>query len=78
MASLFQSLRWVHIAAGSIALINSIGNLGGFAGPYIVGMVKQSSHSFAGGMLVMAASVLAASLLALAMPASSNEIVRRE
>jgi ACS family tartrate transporter-like MFS transporter len=60
-------------AAGSIALINSIGNLGGFAGPYIVGMVKQSSHSFAGGMLVMAASVLAAGLLALTMPVSSTE-----
>src|SRR5260370_23024648 len=65
-------------AAGSIALINSIGNLGGFTGPYIVGMVKQSSHSFAGGMLVMAASVLSAGLVALAMTGSSNEIVRRE
>ena len=36
-------------AAGAIALINSIGNLGGFAGPYVVGMVKQATHSFAGG-----------------------------
>jgi ACS family tartrate transporter-like MFS transporter len=54
-------------AAGSIALINSIGNLGGFAGPYVVGIVKQASHSFAGGMLVMATSVLAASLLALTL-----------
>jgi MFS transporter, ACS family, tartrate transporter len=59
-------------AAGSIALINSIGNLGGFAGPYIVGMVKQASHSFAGGMLVMAASVLAAALVALTL-ASPHE-----
>jgi MFS transporter, ACS family, tartrate transporter len=56
-------------AAGSIALINSIGNLGGFAGPYIVGTVKQSTHTFAGGMLVMATSVLAASLLALTLSA---------
>jgi ACS family tartrate transporter-like MFS transporter len=54
-------------AAGSIALINSIGNLGGFAGPYVVGIVKQASHSFAGGMLVMATSVLAASLVALTL-----------
>jgi ACS family tartrate transporter-like MFS transporter len=57
-------------AAGGIALINSIGNLGGFAGPYVVGMVKQASHSFAGGMLVMAASVLGAGVLALMLPTS--------
>ena len=57
-------------AAGGIALINSIGNLGGFAGPYMVGMVKQASHSFAGGMLVMAASVLGAGVLALMLPTS--------
>ena len=44
-------------AAGAIALINSIGNLGGFAGPYVVGIVKQTTHSFAGGMIVMAAVV---------------------
>jgi len=57
-------------AAGGIALINSIGNLGGFAGPYVVGMVKQASHSFAGGMLVMAVSVLGAGVLALMLPTS--------
>ena len=55
-------------AAGGIALINSLGNLGGFAGPYIVGAIKQTTHSFALGMLVMAASVTAAGLLALALP----------
>ncbi|HZC45856.1 MAG TPA: MFS transporter [Candidatus Acidoferrum sp.] len=60
-------------AAGAIALINSIGNLGGFAGPYIVGMVKQATHSFAGGMLVMAASLVAAGLLALTLPVALRE-----
>ena len=49
-------------AAGAIALINSIGNLGGFAGPYLVGMVKQRTHSFAGGMLLMAASLVVAAI----------------
>jgi ACS family tartrate transporter-like MFS transporter len=60
-------------AAGSIALINSIGNLGGFAGPYIVGIVRQATHSFAGGMLVMAASLVAAGLLALTLPVAMRE-----
>ena len=59
-------------AAGGIALINSIGNLGGFAGPYVVGMVKQASHSFAGGMLAMAVSVLGAGVLALVLQTSPN------
>src|ERR1700722_17306482 len=60
-------------AGGSIALINSIGNLGGFAGPYLVGMVKQATHSFAGGMLLMAASLVVAGLLALTLPVPLRE-----
>lgn len=60
-------------AAGSIALINSIGNLGGFAGPYLVGMLKQQTHSFAGGMLLMAASLVVAGLLALTLPLPLRE-----
>jgi MFS transporter, ACS family, tartrate transporter len=60
-------------AAGAIALINAIGNLGGFAGPYLVGMVKQTTHSFAGGMIVMAASLVAAGILALTLPVPLRE-----
>jgi len=60
-------------AAGAIALINSIGNLGGFAGPYLVGIVKQQTHSFAGGMLLMAASLVVAGLLALTLPVPLRE-----
>ncbi len=55
-------------AAGAIALINSIGNLGGFAGPYVVGIVKQTTHSFAGGMIVMAVSLVGAGMIALTLP----------
>ncbi|HIJ60492.1 MAG TPA: MFS transporter, partial [Nitrospirae bacterium] len=33
-------------AAGGIALINSIGNLGGFIGPYLVGVIKEMTGSF--------------------------------
>jgi len=60
-------------AAGAIALINSIGNLGGFGGPCVVGLVKQTTHSFAGGMLLMAASLVAAGLLALTLPVPVSE-----
>lgn len=37
-------------AAGSIGLINSIGNLGGFAGPYLIGLFSQGTGDFSGGM----------------------------
>jgi MFS family permease len=52
-------------AAGGIALINSIGNLGGFAGPYIVGWAKDVTNSFEGGLYALAALAAAAALLSL-------------
>jgi len=45
-------------AAASIGLINSIGNLGGFAGPYIVGYINEKTHSFIGGMLYLSVSAI--------------------
>ncbi|GJD51793.1 Putative tartrate transporter [Methylobacterium crusticola] len=41
-------------AAVSIAAINSIGNLGGFAGPYAIGAIKDWTGSPLGGLLVLA------------------------
>jgi MFS transporter, ACS family, tartrate transporter len=40
-------------AAVSIAAINSIGNLGGFAGPYAIGAIKEWTGSPLGGLLVL-------------------------
>jgi ACS family tartrate transporter-like MFS transporter len=56
-------------AAGGIALINSTGNLGGFAGPYIVGLVKTATKSYTSGILALAASLVLAALLTLALRA---------
>jgi len=52
-------------AAGGIALINSVGNLGGFAGPYLVGLVRNATQSFAGGLLALAFSLAAGGCLVL-------------
>lgn len=41
-------------AAAGIALINSLGNLGGFAGPYLMGWVKADSGGFSEGFLFLA------------------------
>ncbi len=52
-------------AAGGVALINSVGNIGGFVGPYLIGYVRQTTQSFTTGMLVLAATLVIAALLAL-------------
>jgi MFS transporter, ACS family, tartrate transporter len=46
-------------AAGGIALINSIGNLGGYVGPFIVGWIKDSTNSFEIALYFLAACALA-------------------
>ena len=50
-------------AAGAIALINSIGNLAGFGGPYLVGWVTQTTGKTSNGLLVLAVLPLLAGLL---------------
>jgi MFS transporter, ACS family, tartrate transporter len=44
-------------AAGGIALINSVGNLGGFVGPYMFGLIKDAmGGSDQGALLALAAA----------------------
>ena len=50
--------------AGGIALVNSIGNLGGFVGPYAVGWIKDATGSFEAGLYFLAACALASAVLA--------------
>jgi MFS transporter, ACS family, tartrate transporter len=52
-------------AAGAIALINSIGNLAGFGGPYLIGWVKEATGSTSTGLLVLAVLPLVGGLLVL-------------
>jgi cyanate permease len=46
-------------AAGGIAFINSVGILGGFAGPFMMGWLRDLTGSFTAGLLVMAAVLVA-------------------
>jgi ACS family tartrate transporter-like MFS transporter len=67
-------------AIAGIALINSFGNLGGFLGPYTIGLVRTWTGSFRGGLLavgtllgisgVMALLVFSAGLHRRASPAT--------
>ncbi|AIY42387.1 Nitrate/nitrite transporter [Collimonas arenae] len=55
-------------AAAGIALINSLGNLAGFVSPYLVGWLKDQTHSTNSGMYVLAASLLLGAVLTLSVP----------
>ncbi|CCC81802.1 MFS transporter [Thermoproteus tenax] len=51
--------------AVAIALINSVGNLGGFFGPYIVGYLNTVAKSSYAGLAFLAGAVVASSLILL-------------
>ncbi|AJQ46243.1 MULTISPECIES: MFS transporter [Pseudomonas] len=60
-------------AAVSIAVINSIGNLGGFVGPSMIGVVKGNSQSAATGLLFLSALLLIAFLMTALMRVTNKE-----
>ena len=58
-------LGGTRAAAGTIALINSIGLIGGFVSPSILGWVKATTGSLANGLYVMAALLLLGAVISL-------------
>jgi len=52
-------------AAGGIAVINSIGNLSGFFGPYLMGYIKDQTGGYEGGLQSLAAMGLIAMVIVL-------------
>lgn len=50
-------------AAVSIAVINSIGNLGGFVGPFAIGYIKGQSESATTGLIFLAALLVVSFLM---------------
>jgi MFS transporter, ACS family, tartrate transporter len=51
--------------AAAIGMINSVGNLGGFAGPSVMGFLRQHTTSFATGIGALSATAFAAAGLTL-------------
>ena len=58
-------------AASGIAIINSVGNLGGFFGPSIVGFITEKSGALYGGLAFAGGSMLVAATLVLLLPKMS-------
>src|SRR5437660_2113645 len=71
----FQPVFWAvptrflseSAAAASIGLINSVGNLGGFVGPMVMGYLASRTHSFSAALLYLVASLFASGILMLAV-----------
>jgi len=55
-------------AAGGIAVVNSIGNLAGFAGPFVTGWLKDATGGYTAGFLAMAGAALVSAGIVLALP----------
>ena len=65
-------------AAGGIALINSIGNLAGFGGPYAMGRLKDITGTYTIGLLSLSAVGLLATIIVLALQHDSSVEWRQE
>ncbi|WP_179402332.1 MFS transporter [Burkholderia guangdongensis] len=52
-------------AAAGIAMINSIGNLGGFVGPFAIGWLKNRTGGYAAGLYVVAATLALSAIVTL-------------
>ncbi|PCE27886.1 MFS transporter [Paraburkholderia acidicola] len=55
-------------AVAGIAVINSIANLAGYVSPYVLGIVKDATHSVTYGLLLIAGALIVGGLVTLAMP----------
>lgn len=65
-------------AAGAIALINSIGNLGGFAGPYIMGWLKDLTGTYESGLHVLAGAAFLSGALVMFVRRREDGAASRE
>jgi ACS family tartrate transporter-like MFS transporter len=53
--------------AGGIALYNSIGNVGGFLGPTIIGVLKDATGTYAAGMMALALGLVMSAIIVVAL-----------
>jgi sugar phosphate permease len=67
-----------YSAAAGIALINSLGNLGGFVGPYAMGAINERTGSFRGGLMFAGISLFTSAMLILALRKTEAKRSRRD
>ncbi|HVY14962.1 MAG TPA: MFS transporter [Rhodopila sp.] len=62
-----SSLLTGAAAAGGLALINAVGGLAGFLGPFVVGAIKDATGSYSWGMVAIAACAVVAAVIVVAL-----------
>src|SRR5229473_2177479 len=78
----FQPVFWAvptlflseSAAAASIGLINSVGNLGGFVGPLVMGYLVGRTHNFSAGLWYLVGSLIVSGILMLTVGAGRHPI----
>ena len=75
LASMFGPF-WTHTtsivgradAAVGIALVNSVGNIGGFVGPYVFGSIKDATNGFGAGLVFVGVVLALGGAIASSVP----------
>jgi nitrate/nitrite transporter NarK len=70
-----QAYLDARIAAAVIALINSVGNLGGFVAPTTFGLLEQHTGSIQGGLYGLAATSIIAAIIVFAPAPHRNRLL---
>jgi nitrate/nitrite transporter NarK len=64
-------------AAASIGLINSVGNLGGFFGPLVMGYLVSRTRSFTAGLWYLVGSFFVSGILMLTVGAGRTQLAQQ-
>lgn len=62
-------------AAAGIALVNAVGNLGGFVGPSVMGALRQWTGAYTGGLLVLTGALVLEAVLVMSIRLPSEEVI---
>ena len=60
-------------AAGGVAIITMVGSLGGFSGPSLTGFLRDKTHNFTAGLLVIGGLAVLGAILCLLLPGRQQE-----
>jgi ACS family tartrate transporter-like MFS transporter len=65
-----------YSAAAGIALINSVGNLGGFAGPYMIGAITMRTGNLYAGLAIAGVPLFISATLVLVLPRKARALTK--
>jgi sugar phosphate permease len=65
--TLMTSMLSGTAAAGAVAVLQMVGGMGGFSGPYMMGRLRDATHGFTAALYLISGMTLAAGMLALAV-----------